>query len=78
MGSGDDGGGVEVAGAGGGRTDADRLVGGLDVEAGPIGVAVDGDGGDTEPPGSADDAAGDLAAVGDQDLLDGDRRRRRG
>jgi hypothetical protein len=35
-----------------------------------IGVGVDGDGGDAHPAGGADDAGGDFAPVGDQDLLE--------
>ena len=34
-----------------------------------VGLGVDGDGGDAHPARRLDDAAGDLAAVGDQDLL---------
>ena len=45
-----------------------RLVGHLDVPGARVGLGVDGDGGDAEPLGRAHDAAGDLAAVGDQQL----------
>ncbi len=58
----------QVRGRGRRRPDGNRLVGHLDVERVAVGVAVDGDGGDPHPPRGADDAAGDLAAVGDQDL----------
>ena len=39
-----------------------------DVRRARVGVGVDGDGGDAEALAGADDAAGDLAAVGDEDL----------
>ncbi len=35
-----------------------------------IGLAEDGDGGDTHPPRGADDADGDLAAIGDEDFAE--------
>ena len=45
-----------------------RLAGALDVLRVAVGLRVDGDGGDAELVERADDADGDLAAVGDQDL----------
>ncbi|MCC2690978.1 MAG: choline dehydrogenase [Rhizobiaceae bacterium] len=56
----------------GGRrgADMDRLVGHLHMHGAPIGVGVDGDGRDAEAPGRADDPAGNLAAIGDQDLVE--------
>ncbi len=49
------------------RADPLRLIGHLDVERIAVGVAVDGDRGVAELSDGADDAHGDLAAVGDQD-----------
>ena len=47
-----------------------RLVGVGDVRRLLVGLGVDGDGADAEPLARADDPAGDLAAVGDEDLLE--------
>ena len=58
----------QVAVAGGRRADVDGLVGHLDMQRLGVGVGIDRDRADAEPAGGADDAAGDLAAVGDQDL----------
>ena len=44
------------------------LVGHLNVPGPGVGLRVDGDGGDPETLGGAHDPAGDLAAVGDQQL----------
>ena len=44
------------------------LVGHLNVPGAGVGLRVDGDGGHTEALGGAHDPAGDLAAVGDQQL----------
>src|SRR4029077_19417570 len=46
----------------------DGLVGHRDVARQAVGVRIDGDGLDAEPPRRLDDPAGDLATVGDQDL----------
>ena len=46
----------------------DRLVGHRDMARAAIGVGIDRDGLDAQPPRRLDDPAGDLAAVGDQDL----------
>ena len=43
-----------------------------DVQRVGVGVAEHGDGRDAEAPARADDAAGDLAAVGDEDTVDAD------
>ena len=52
------------------RADQHRLVGHLDMERVAVGVGIDGDGRDAHAPGGLDDAAGDLAAIGNQDLLE--------
>ena len=52
------------------RADGDGLVRHLDVQAVAIGLGVDRDGLDAELARALDDAAGDLAAIGDQDLLE--------
>ena len=44
------------------------LVGQLDVQRVLVGLGIDGDGRDAHLAGGLDDAAGDFAAVGDQDL----------
>ena len=49
---------------------ADGGVGLADERRVGVGVAVHGDGRDAEPPAGADDAAGDLAAVGDEHAID--------
>jgi hypothetical protein len=52
-----------------GRSDQDRLVRlGHERQTG-VGLRVDGDGAHTQLPGGADDAAGDLPAVGDEQRL---------
>src|SRR4029079_15291227 len=61
---------AEVAVGGERRPDVNRAVGEADVETFAVGRGVDGDGLDTELPAGADDADGDLAAVGDQDALE--------
>ena len=60
----------EIALGSGRRSDRNGLVGHFDVKRIPIGVGIDRDGLDTHPPRSLDDAAGDLAAVGDQNSLE--------
>jgi hypothetical protein len=40
------------------------------VKGALIGVRVDGDGSDAQAPGGPDDTAGNLATVGNQDLLE--------
>mmetsp|Transcript_482 Transcript_482/g.1018 ORF Transcript_482/g.1018 Transcript_482/m.1018 type:complete len:696 (+) Transcript_482:336-2423(+) len=68
---------VEVALGRGRRPDADGLVGEGDVRGFDVGGGVDGHGGDAVGAGRAEDAAGDFAAVGDEDFAKGGRRRRR-
>ena len=60
--------GHEIALAGRRGADMHRLVGHRDMARAAVGVGVDGHGLDAEPPRRLDDAAGDLAAIGDQDL----------
>ena len=48
-------------------TDVHSLVGEGAVAGVGVGVGIDRDGGDPHPAGGVDDAAGDLAAVGDED-----------
>ncbi len=57
---------AQIRVAGGRRTEADRVVGLADVRGGPVGVGEDGDGGQAHPFGRAQDTAGYLTAVGDQ------------
>src|SRR6516225_4951927 len=61
---------VEVALASRCRPDAHRLVGLAHVARGGIRIGVDRHGADVHAPRGAEDAAGDLAAVGDQEALD--------
>ena len=60
----------QVGLGGGRRADVDGLVGHLDVQGVAIGVGIDGDRLDAHLARGLDDAAGDLAAVGDQDFLE--------
>jgi hypothetical protein len=57
---------VEVALGGRGGTQPDRLVGQPGVCGTGVGVGVHGDGAQPQGAGGSDDAAGDLAAVGDE------------
>ena len=52
------------------RADQDRLVRQLDMQRIPIGLGVDGNRRDAHAARRLDDTAGDLAAIGDQDLLE--------
>ena len=52
------------------RADMHRLVGHLDMHRVAVGVGIDRDRRDPHPPRRLDDAAGDLAAIGDQDFLE--------
>ena len=63
--------GAEVGVGRGGARQPDGQVGLPDVGAVGVGVGVDGHAGDAHGPGGADDAPGDLAAVGDQQRADG-------
>ncbi len=59
---------VEVALVRRGRPNWPRFVGLGDKERVPVGLGVDRDRDDPQPARGADHSAGDLAAVGDQDL----------
>ena len=61
---------VEVGFGGRRRADADRLVGEADVHRVGVGGRMDGDGLDPDLVAGAVDSERDLAAVGDQELLD--------
>ena len=61
---------VQIARARGRRAQKMRLVGDLDVPRAAIGLGKDRDRPDPEPGAGPDNPAGDLAAVGDQDLLE--------
>ena len=69
LGGADDGRDVQVAARALGRSDADGLVGEAHVRTVAVGLGVDGDGLDSQFLAGADDANGDFAAIGDQDLL---------
>ena len=58
----------EIRGRGLRRPDMHGLVRGRNMNGLAVGIVVDGDGGDAEPPRGLGDADGDLAAVGDQNL----------
>ncbi len=62
---------LEVALAGRGRAEADGLVGLADVAGVGVGVGVDGDGAQAHGTRRAHHAAGNLAAVGDQQGVEG-------
>ena len=62
--------GVEVALGRGLPAEGVRLVGQADVQGVAVELGVHGDGGDPELAAGADDPHGDLASVGDQDLLE--------
>src|SRR5260370_14369518 len=62
---------IEIAPPGRSRSDADRLIRGMDMGCVRVGVAEDRDGAKPKLPGRARDAAGDLAAVRDQDFAEG-------
>jgi hypothetical protein len=64
----------EVGLAAGRRADEDRLVGELDVQRVAVGLGIHRHGRDAHALGRLDDAAGDLATVGDQDLSQHRRR----
>ena len=67
---------VEIALACRGRPDAQRLVRGAHMVGVRVGIGVHRDGADAQPPRRAEDAAGDFAAVGDQQALDHGRSER--
>ncbi len=69
FGGADDGGHVQIAARALGRADADGLVGEAHVGAVAVGLGIDGDGLDSQFLAGADDANGNFAPVGDEDLL---------
>jgi hypothetical protein len=70
LGDGDDPPGVKVARARRRGTEPIALVAGRDVQRIRIGIRIHRDGADAQAPRGARDAASDLAAVGDQDLVE--------
>lgn len=70
--------GTEVTQPSRGWADTHSLVGGLNVEGVPVGVAVNGDGSNPEALGGPHDPARDFAPVGHQNLLYALRLRSRG
>ena len=52
------------------RPDQDRLIRHLDMERVAVGLGIDRDRCNPHAPGGLDDAAGDLAAIGNQDSLE--------
>ncbi len=52
------------------RSDMHRLVRHLDMNGVAVGIRIDRHGADTHPARCLDDTTGDLAAVGDQNLLE--------
>jgi len=67
---GDDRIGIEIALRDHRRADADRFVGEIDMRRETVGLRIDGDGSDAHEPERANDAAGDLAAIRNQDFLE--------
>jgi hypothetical protein len=61
---------IEIAVAGGGRTDADGLVRLTHERQARVAIRVNRDGADTHSPGGADNPPSDLSAVGDQQAFD--------
>ena len=74
FGGGDDAIDFEITLCAGSWADADGFVGGLDVKGVVIGFGVDGESADAEVFAGADDAEGDLAAVGDEDFVEHERK----
>ena len=68
LGGGDDLGDVEIGLARRRRADTNGLVRHIDVQRVAVGVGIDRDGGDAEPPRGPHDAAGDFAPIGDEQL----------
>jgi hypothetical protein len=60
---------VEIALARRRRAQPIRLVADLDVQRAGVGIRIDGDRPNAHPPRGARDAARDLSAIGDQDLV---------
>ena len=61
---------VEIGVGRRGGAEAHGSVSGAHVGAVGVGVGVDGHGADAQPAAGANDAAGDFAAVGDEDRVD--------
>ncbi len=61
---------VEITLGGGGGTDAHALVGQAHVHGGGVGLGVHGHGGDAHLLAGPVDAQGNLAAIGDEDLVE--------
>jgi hypothetical protein len=68
LGGGDDLGDVEIGLARGGGADTHRLVRHVHVKRVAVGVGIDGDRRDAEPPRRPHDAAGDFTPIGDEQL----------
>ena len=66
---------AEIGVDGGRGAEAVGFVGVEDVERGAIGVGVDGYGRDAELAAGPDEAEGDFAAIGDEDLAQGGHQR---
>ena len=64
----------DIAFRGRGRADMDRLIGHFHMQRVAVGIRVDGDSGDAHLAGGLDNAAGDLAPVGDQKLFEHGQR----
>ena len=60
----------QVGLGGGRRADRHRLVRHVDMERAGIGIGIDGDGAEAHAPRRPDDPTGDLATVGNQDLVE--------
>ena len=71
LGGGDDGWNMQVTARGRRGADAHRFVGEANVQRAGVGLGVHGDGRDAELAARADDAQRDLAAIRDEDLLEG-------
>ena len=69
LGGADDAADLEIALGGGGRADADGLVGQVEIGGAAVGLAEDGHDLDAQIAAGADDPQGDLTAIGNQDAL---------
>ena len=70
LGGGDDLADIEIGLGGLRRADRHGLVGHIDVQRVAVGLGIDRHGLDAEPLGRRDDAAGDLAPIGDEKLFE--------
>ena len=66
---------AQIAVGGRRRADGMRLVGEPHMQRVRVGFRIDRDGAQTQPLGGAGDAAGDFAAIGDQDGFEHERTR---